>query len=513
MFETLRDRRPRLWPAQAPRLGALAVTAALLGAGCTPHTLTDVKKASPVAAPEAFTAQAGEAAPPTEWFTAFGDPNLNALERKLLDRNLDLAAAAARFEQARFAVEGAEASWWPQVSASAGVRRSKSVFNFGGGGPIDVTNDSFAGSLAASYEIDVWGKVSSGVAAAKADTLAAAMEIQSLAMSLSATLADAWFNLVEQRALLALIEAQVATNTEQLDLLEARFLQGLASGVDVLQQKDVLLRAQSLLPMVHQRVALLEHQIAVLVREVPGPELKSAAELPEMPALPAVPVPAKLLSQRPDVRAAQARLSAADNRIAVAIANRLPGLKLSGNVGFQSFDLASFFESNVWSLAADIAGVVFDGGRLAADVDRSRAVLKERIASLGQVTLVALREVEDALVREARQREYLLGLDAQLAVATQLVDDTRARYVEGVGDYLPVLTSLRQLQTLEQQILSGRRQILSDRIQLYRALGGDWSKVVGEAGTQGLAGAKSPDVQAASGGEEAATGGDAAASP
>jgi multidrug efflux system outer membrane protein len=482
---------PGSFRARSARLStAVALLGGLVGgAGCTPHTLTDVKKASPVAVPEQFSASEGTAAAPVEWFTAFGDPTLEALERKLLDRNLDLAAAAARFEQARYAAEAAGASWWPQVTGSVGARRSKSVFNFGGN-PIDVTNDTFSASLAASYEIDVWGKVAAGEAAAQADTVAAALEIQTLAMTLSATLADAWFSLVEQRALLALIEAQVGTNTEQLGHLEARFLQGLANAVDVLQQKDILLRAQAQVPLVRQRIALLEHQIAVLVREAPGPEVQSAAALPDVPALPTVPVPARLLGQRPDVRAAQARLHAADHRIAVAIANRLPGLKLSGNVGFQSFDLASFFQSNVWSLAGEIAGVVFDGGRLAAEVERSRAVLKERIAGLGQVTLTALREVEDALVREARQREYLLGLDAQLTVATQLVDDTRARYVEGVGDYLPVLTALRQLQTLEQQILSARRQILSDRIQLYRALGGDWSKVLGEAGTQGLDDAK-----------------------
>jgi multidrug efflux system outer membrane protein len=262
--------------------------------------------------------------------------------------------------------------------------------------------------------------------------------------------------------------------------------------VDVLQQRDILLRTQAQRPLVTQRVALFEHQIAVLIREAPGVDVASAPSLPDPPPLPTVPVPARILEQRPDVRAAHLRLRAADHRIAVAIANRLPALRLTANYGFQSFDIAEFFRSNVWGLAAELVGVALDGGRLQAEIDRARAGLEERIAALGQVTLTALREVEDALVREARQVEHLTALEAQHAVAVQLVEDSKVRYVEGVGDYLPVLTALRQLQTLDQQILSARRQRIADRVALHRALAGDWGEVLGHRGRQDLATATPP---------------------
>lgn len=460
----------------------------LLGAGaCTPHNVRDTAQLNPVEIPEQFQEAAQGEAAPVRWYLAFNDAQLNQMQQRMLDHNLDLAAAAARFEQARATAQAQGSTHWPQLSASIGAQRNKSVFNFGGGGPIGVTNNNFSASLAASYEVDVWGKVTSAAQAADADAFASALDMQSLAMSLSATLTDSWFSLLEQQALAQLIETQITTNTEQLSVLEARFHEGLGGAIDVLQQKDALLRSQSQLPLVHQRIAQLQHQIAVLLREPPSEGAAApGAELPSLPTLPGVPLPATLLDQRPDVRAAQLRLRAADYRIAVAISERLPGLTLNGTFGLQAFSLADFFQSTVWSIAASISGSIFDGGRRSAEVERTKAVVQERIATLGQVTLNALREVEDALSRERYQQQYVEALEGQLSTATQLLSDTRTRYEEGIGDYLPVLTALRQLQTLEQQIVGARRQLLTERVQLYRALGGDWSEQMGAAGRQDL---------------------------
>lgn len=462
------------------RWGTPLVAASLLAA-CTPHTLRKPDD-RPIAAPEAFRAGKGGAeAAPLRWWTAFGDAGLDGLEARLLGRNLDLAQAVARAEQMAAVAEISGAGWWPTVTASAGAQRSKSVFRFGSGDRaqlVENENTTYSGSLAVSYELDLWGKVKHGQAAAQADHAAAVLQIHAMAMTLSSTLADSWFMLVEQRAQKALVEAQIATNQQLLDVVQARFDNGIASAVDVLQQKEQLARSEAQLPLFDARIQLFENALAVLVRDLPGGDVETGARLPELPPLPAVPVPAQVLAQRPDVAAAEARLRATDHRIAVAIANRLPALRLNGSIGLQAFELADFLESTVWSIGAQIAGVIWDGGRLSADQKRAEAALKEQIAAYAGVTLTALKEVEDALVQEQQQHLHLARLDAQLEIAHQLLDDTRARYLEGVGDYLPVLTAVRTVQQLEQGRLSAQRQLISHRIQLYRALGGDWQQIL-----------------------------------
>ncbi|MCA9547668.1 MAG: efflux transporter outer membrane subunit [Myxococcales bacterium] len=464
--------RPLLWCAAAFALG------------CNPHTLRK-KDDVPVPAPQAFTAgTGGEAAAPTRWWTALGDPQLDAMVDRLLARNLDLEQAVAVVDQAKAGLAAVEGGWWPRVSAGGNASRSKRLLNLGanapgGGGPLEITNDTFTASLDVSYELDLWGKVKHGAAAAAADLRGAQLQVQTLAMTLTATLADLWFTLIEQRTLAALIEAQLDTNRAVLELMHVKLENGFGSSVDVLQQESQVAQGEAQLPLVKARIRLLEHQLAVLVRDVPGVDVATAAALPEPPPLPTVPVPGKVLAQRPDVAAAQARLEAADHRIAVAIANRLPSLSLSGSLGLQAFDdLSTFFDGYIWSIAGNLAGVVFDGGRLSAEIDRSKAALRERVAALASVSLTALREVEDALVQEARRREHLARLEAQLALAQRLHEDSQARYLEGVTDYLPVFTALRTVQGLEQGLLAARRQLISDRIQLYRALGGDWRDVL-----------------------------------
>ncbi len=475
---------------------AFALTGAVVG--CNPHTLRKPDDV-PIAAPEAFRGgPGGEQAAPSRWWTALGDPGLDALVQRLLSRNLDLEQAVALVDQAKAGVAAAKGGWWPRVGVGGGASRSKRLLNLGanapgGGGPLEITNDTFTASLDVSYELDIWGRVKHGGLAAEADLRNAQYQLQALAMTLTASVADSWFNLIEQRALKGLIEAQNATNAELLELLRLRFENGLATSVDVLQQESQLAQGEAQLPLIEARIQLLENQLLVVARDLPGGDIATAAALPEPPPLPALPVPGKVLAQRPDVAAAQARLEAADHRIAVAIASRLPTLSLSGSLGLQAFDdIATFFQGYIWSLAANVAGTVWDGGRLSAEQARAQAALRERIAALAGASLTALREVEDALVQEVRRREHFERLNRQLELAQRLLEDSRARYLEGVSDYLPVITAVRSVQALEQGLLSVRRQLISDRIQLYRALGGDWREVLGGVERDPIARAPKP---------------------
>jgi outer membrane protein TolC len=192
-------------------------------------------------------------------------------------------------------------------------------------------------------------------------------------------------------------------------------------------------------------------------------------------------LPADLLKRRPDVRRAQLSLAAADYRVAAAVADRFPAVRIGGETGFQSSsfgDVGNIFNNWIWSVMANLTWPVFDGGRRKAEVDRTKAVVRERIDAYGQVVLLAIQEVEDALVLERKQAEYLRELEGQVTLARATLREARMRYVNGLNDYLPVLAALQSLQELERSRLTARRNLLTFRVQLYRAMGGAWPEVL-----------------------------------
>jgi outer membrane protein TolC len=172
------------------------------------------------------------------------------------------------------------------------------------------------------------------------------------------------------------------------------------------------------------------------------------------------------------------RLAAADYRVAAAVAARLPALRIGAETGYESRDfgeIENIFDNWIWSLFANITWPVFDGGRRKAEVDRNKAVVKEALGAYGQVMLRALQEVEDALIQERKQAEFLIELERQVGLARDTLRAARMRYANGLSDYLPVLAALESLQTVERSQIVAERQLLSFRVQLYRALGGTWT--------------------------------------
>lgn len=464
----------------APAAGLLLVSA---GCGLIHQAERDPKP--PVSLPEAYSEDSEARDPAKRWWTAFEDPRVDALVAAALERNLGLAQAFTRLDQAQAMLDGAQAGYWPTVTAEAAVSGSRNVFNFGGGGPagggtISVTQAQYNLSLAASYEVDLWGRVHSLVNAAELEYAATRQDLDAVVMSVTAQTAELWFALVEQVATERLLLDQVARNETQLELMELRFGQGLANAVDVFQQRQALAASKTQLPPVRGLRRTLENSLAILLGLPPGSPLpvEMQGSLPELPALPKVGVPADLVAQRPDVRSAQMRVAAADYRVGAALAARFPTLRLTASTGFRAFDIADLFKNWLWNLVAGIAGPIFDGGRLAANQRLSEAQLQDIVLGYGQVVLLAFGEVEDALALEKSQRDFVVELEDQLDAARKTQEEAYSRYVNGLSEYLPVLTALREVQALERAQISARRQLLSNRIQLYRALGGAWMSEV-----------------------------------
>ncbi|MEL7372316.1 MAG: efflux transporter outer membrane subunit, partial [Myxococcota bacterium] len=369
------------------------------------------------------------------WWSSFGDPALDDVMKLAVLDNLDLKRARARLKQAQAIRKGANAAWFPQIDLNANGSRSKSAFQFG-----SFENNQFDLSVAASYELDLWGRVNFTTEAAALDFKASVFDLEAMAMSVSAQVAETWFQLVEARATLDLLRRQLDTNRTFLELVEYRFGQGQVGALDVLQQRQQVAATESQMPQVEASVAVLQNALAVLLARSPSEAgLPKQAALPGLPPAPAVGVPATLLQRRPDVMAAQARVMAADNRIGAAIADQFPTIRLSASAGYRSFtELGDLFDNFVWNLAGGLAGPLFDGLRRRAEVDRTKAVLEDQMYAYGQVVLTAFREVEDALVQEEKQRNRLAQLDAQVDLAKTTLDQAKTRYVNGLSDYLPV---------------------------------------------------------------------------
>ncbi len=446
---------------------------------CSVHSV-DTTPTPPLAAPvpERFV-EGGVDGPPVErWWTRFADPELDALVARVIDDNLDLKRAFARIAQAEAIARGADSAFFPKLNAQAGVGGARSVFN--AGEPIGIRSIEAANytlGVSASYELDLWGRVAHMSDAAALDVLASREDMQAVALSLSARVTDLWLSAVGERALLALITRQEEAGKKLVELVELRFAQGLATSAEVYQQRQSLTAIQAQRPLAEARLAVALHQLAILAGRPPGAlELGVRELLPDPPAPPPTGIPSELLMRRPDVRAAMQRVIAADHRVGQAIAAQYPSLSLSGSTGFQSPDLLELFQRWIWNLAANLLAPLFDGGQRSAEVDRTRAALEELINAYGQVTLTALGEVEDALVQERRQADYLANLDAQLELARLAHEESRTRYLGGLATYLEVLTTERALQQIEQSVLAARRQLLAHRVQLHRALGGTWPR-------------------------------------
>ena len=461
---------------------------AIVMTGCAVHE-PNLAPESPVAVPDGYHGSRAGQRPgqrlgspsgvraADRWWTDLGDADLTAMVDAVLASNLSLSRAWQRIDLSRAVARQAGSPLYPTVSGSIGVGGNRSNANLGP--PLGVqsnTNASYSLSVAVAYEVDLWGKARNQAKAAELDVQAAEWDLQAAAMTLAATTTDAWLSLLEQQALHTLLGEQDRTNKTYLELVELRFRQGFAGALDVYQQRQQLTATRAQLPLVRSRAQLLQHQLATLAGQAPGSTLpKARGRLPALPALPAVGVPADLLKRRPDVRAAHDRIVAADYRTGVAVADQYPSIQLSASTGFQATDLADLFTSWVWNLAASITQTIFDGGRKSAEVERSKAQLRELVLAYGEAVLTALREVEDALEQERGQAEYIMALDEQLSLAQRTLDEAKARYVNGLNDYLPVLTSLRSLHSAQTTRLSAERQLLSYRVQLHRALGGTWT--------------------------------------
>lgn len=414
------------------------------------------------------------------WWTLYGDADLNALQQRLIENSPDLAAALARYQQAKALSDQLRSGLFPTLAGSANVQRDRQselrpLRVLGPTSPDEYS--AYTLGVQADYEFDLWGRIRNQVASGAAAEQAAQADLESARLSLQAQLADSYIALRGIDRDVTLLNDSVAAYTKALEMTTTRHDGGIASGLDVARAQTQLDATRSQAKQALAQRALIEHAIAALVGESASsfsiePGLAEIA-LPQVPAG----VPSTLLQRRPDIAAAQRRIAAANASIGVSRAAFFPAVTLSALAGYQSSDSGNFIRApnTYWAIGPSLFLTLFDAGKRQAEVARTQAVLDEAGAKYRSVVLGAFQQVEDNL---ALLNHYRTAADAErsaLAAARRSLDFATARYREGAVNYLEVVTS--QVATLQTQRnaldLDSRQRRAS--VQLIRALGGGWA--------------------------------------
>ncbi len=507
------------------RAGMLWFALCLCGVSCARFTPPE-RGPEELPVPAEFTLYDASGAVPERWWEVFQSDELNRLIERALTGNLSLQQVYARLIQAEMAAIQAGAARVPSLDysgdASVGRRRVdtgapvdhlaylnqkiaawnqlsgagtlppadlldaldqaattlEAVDTLAAGPPSShstFTSRSYRFGLGSSFEVDLWGRVRAQHEAALSDVEATREDVNGAMLSLSAIVAREWLFAVAQHQTMALVEKQLELNRTTLDLIELRYRKGMATALDVYQQRQIVAGTESLLPPLEAALQTTLHELAVLLGQEPRTELGMVlAALPEVGPLPEPGLPAELLARRPDIRAAGLRLRSADWRVSVARADRLPALRLTGSASYGADDWDLVFDNWAATLAAGVTGPIFDAGQRKAEVERARAVVDERLAAYRESVLIAAKEVETALFEEVKQVEYIEALNRELDAVRNAHEQALLRYRKGSNDYLPVVSALSQLQVVERRLVQAELARLDLRVRLCAALGGSW---------------------------------------
>jgi len=408
----------------------------------------------------------GDANIPYEWWTSFEDPALNMLVDSALNNNFDLTTIWYQFREAEAVVDQESSFLWPEIEAAAQSAINRPEPDFAGGENLQL-------GLAAAYEIDLWGRIRSGIQAEKYRAQASLADYRTGAISLSAEIAITWYQLVATVNQLSLVEQQITTNENIIRLIRARFGTGLISAVDILRQMQLLEATRDQKILLETNRGLLENQLAVLLGRQPQLAFDARIDsLPDLPPLPESGLPLELVRRRPDIQQAYHLLLAADRDMATAVTSRYPRISLSFRLQQRSNDFSSLFQDWAYTIAGNLVAPLLYGGQLQAEVDRTEAVKYQRLYEYGQTVLIAFREVEDALVQEMKYLERMDLLTRRLDLATKTNDQLRLSFLNGLSNYLDVLVSLDQEQQLRRDLIAAKFVLVENRIALYRALAG-----------------------------------------
>lgn len=416
------------------------------------------------------------------WWTVFSDPMLNDLIVKAREGNYDLKSAVANVNQARAQLYFTAGEYFPAVEGQGFVERSRQSKGVSLGVPPPQTRtDTFldlGGS--ASWEIDLWGRIARSVESAEARYQAS---IENYRDTLVILFAEVAANYVQVRTLQSRIEIALRNAELQkktLKLTRDRYDAGLAPLLDVRQAEFNLATTESVIPNLRTSLNQAINRIAVLLGEDPGPlysELSKPSPIPVPPSDIAIGLPVELLRQRPDIRLAERKVAAQFAQIGVATSELYPQFSLFGTLALRAVDSVSFFDASnlTFGFGPQMVWRIFEGGRLRYNIEIQELATENLFYQYQNTVLIALEEVENAMVAYVQQVDRDKTLGQAVAASESAVQMVQTLYTEGLTDFLNVLDTQRSLFEQTDQLVESRGRIVQDLIELYRSLGGGWS--------------------------------------
>lgn len=454
----------------SPALAALSLAACATPSG--------VNTAAPVDAPTRFAALDAATAPAVaDWVAAFDDPSLPALVEEALRDNPDVLAARAALEAAEARARAAGASRLPSLDGSFSAREQDGGFSSG---------SSFSLGLEASWQADVWGRLSDQARAGALSADASRADWYGARLSIAAAAARAWYALNEASLQTELARQDVATRQRQLDIVERRFNRGVARSSDVRTARSALASSEAGLASRIRSERAAARTLETLLGDYPAGAITAAGALPSLRDLPNPGSPEAVLERRPDIVAADARLAAAGFSADAARKALYPGLSLRAELSDSGANIEDVFDADelVSSVAASILAPIFRGGSLRAERDRAEAEARRLAASYVNTALNALREAENAIDADGRLAERVDALTRASDEAAEALALVERQYASGVATIFELIDAQSRLISAQGQLITARAQRVDNRIALHLAVADDFNAAGGIAAAE-----------------------------
>jgi NodT family efflux transporter outer membrane factor (OMF) lipoprotein len=428
-------------------------------------------------------------APWARWWTVFQDAQLEGLVEEARKGNEDYHAAIARVHEARALAEEAFAPLLPSIGASGNYAYEKTSRNAvyprtpsssSATGAPGTPFQLWSGSADMSYELDLWGRLRRGLEAAQNDAASFEDDRKNVEITVVSDTVQTYFDLGSAEVELEITKNALAVRRGTLELVKVRYSSGIAKELELRQAEGEVASAAAQVPEAQHRRDVAEHRLAILIGR--APDVRFAGKPPasfEVPPEVPIGIPSALLERRPDIRAAERRLVAANARIGEAYADFFPRVTILGNFGYASLSAATVadFGGQLWSIGPSVRVPIFEGGRLVAAWHAAQARTDEATASYRQTVLNAFAEVADSISGLQNHSESRARQTKQVLAAHRAVELATADYKEGLTTYLNVLDAERTLLAARLSLLREQRAVLGELVQLQKALGGGWSEL------------------------------------
>jgi len=414
----------------------------------------------------------------TAWWEQFNDAVLNGLIGVALKENHDLKIATARVEEYVGRYWAGRSGLFPQIYAGGGGGQERASERGATPVPSYVKNPAgmYQGAFSGSWEIDVWGRLRRLTEAAKADLLSTEEGRRAVILTLVASVANAYVNLLDLDKQLEVATNTVKTREESYRLFTLRFEGGVISELELSQVKSEYEQALSKIPLIQKQISQQENGISVLLGRNPGP-VQRGKSIDEL-TIPTVPsgLPSDLLERRPDIRQSEQELIAANARIGAAKALYFPTISLTGAFGWSSSDLSLLFgdPSRAWNWAGAFTAPIFTGGSITGSYKATKAVQQQALFNYQKAIQSAFKEVNDSLADQKYTREQLEAQGRQVEALKTYAAVARLRFDNGYTSYIEVLDAERSLFNAELDYAQSQGVLFQSLVNLYKAMGGGW---------------------------------------